>query len=157
LLAALLEREKSGLGQVVDAAIVDGVTSMMSMFSGLRGSSAVSLQRSRSLLGGAAPFYRCYFCKDGKEISVGALEPAFYADLIRRTNAPKEFLDNQYEVGVWPQRSAALAEIFRTRTRSEWEAVFKDSDACVAPVLELAEALTHPHMLARNVYVETDA
>ena len=155
ILAALFERQKSGLGQVVDAAIVDGVTSMMSMFAGNRASTGGSLQRSQSLLGGAAPFYRCYFCKDGKEISVGALEPAFYADLIERIDAPKEFSEGQYDTSTWAHRTAILTEIFLTRTRSEWEAIFAGSDACFAPVLELSEAVTHPHMLARNSYVDT--
>jgi alpha-methylacyl-CoA racemase len=149
ILAALLERERSGRGQIVDAAIIDGVSSMMTMFAG-----GLSLDRSRNVLSGSAPFYRCYFCKDGREISIGALEPAFYAQLIERIGAPREFLEGQNDTTTWTHRSAVLASLFASRTFDEWCALLEGSDVCFAPVLDLEQAMEHPHMRARGTYVE---
>ena len=156
IMAALWERQSSGLGQVVDAAIVDGVGSLMSMFTGLLPSGGISLDRAHNMLSGAAPFYRCYLCKDGREISVGAIEPHFYRDLIARTGAPTAWLADQNDAAQWPERSAAFAQIFFTRTRDEWCALLEGSDACFAPVLEMSEAATHPQMAARRAYVDVD-
>jgi alpha-methylacyl-CoA racemase len=150
ILAALFERERSGKGQVVDAAIVDGVASLMTMFAGLAPSGAISLARERNMLGGAAPFYRCYLCADGLEIAVGAIEPQFWAELVKRIERP-DLTQNPAE---WPKTNAALATVFASRPRQHWIDLFGDSDACVAPVLPLAEAIVHPHNLARGTYVE---
>jgi alpha-methylacyl-CoA racemase len=152
ILAALFEREQSGKGQVVDAAIVDGVASLMTMFAGLAPSGAISLERERNLLGGAAPFYRCYLCADGLEIAVGAIEPQFWAELIKRIERP----DLTQNPADWPKTNAALATVFASEPRQHWIALFGDSDACVAPVLQLAEAIAHPHNHARGTYVEHD-
>jgi alpha-methylacyl-CoA racemase len=154
--AALFERSRSGRGQVVDAAIVDGVSSMMSMFSGLAGMGTLSTERDANMLGGAAPFYRCYLCADGKEISVGSIEPQFYAELIERIDAPADLRAAQYDKAAWPERTATLAALFATRTRDEWCTLLEGTDACFAPVLTLEEAPHHPHMAARGVYVEHD-
>ena len=153
IMAALWERERSGRGQVIDAAMVDGVASLMSMFAGLVPRGAISVERDKNLLGGAAPFYRCYICADGNEVSVGALEPQFYRILIERLGAPSEFLDDQYDQANWPARTQALAGIFRQHTRDHWSAVFAGTDACVAPVLTLGESFADPHLCVRGTYI----
>ncbi len=152
ILAALLERQRSGKGQVVDAAIVDGACSLMSFFSGLVPAGTISVERDASLLGGAAPFYRCYACKDGKYISVGALEPQFYAELLDRIDAPEALRTGRDDPANWPAHSRILEAHFLTRTQAEWCAVLEGSDACFAPVLTLEEARNHPHMRCREAY-----
>lgn len=154
ILAALYERERSGRGQVVDAAIVDGVTSLMSFFFGLPGSAVRTTERGKGLLGGAAHFYRCYTCADGKEISVGAIEPQFYAELCERAGAPASLRDGQLNPANWPDRARDMAALFATRTQAEWCDLLEGTDACFAPVVAMDEAREHPHMKARNLYVE---
>lgn len=156
IMAALWERQSSGRGQVIDAAIVDGVTSLMTMFAGLLPEGRISVDRERNLLAGAAPFYRCYRCVDGGEIAVGALEPQFYRELIELSGAPADFLDQQNDVTGWAGRADRLADLFATRTVAEWCAILEGSDACFAPVLELPAAPDHPHLAARETYVEAD-
>ncbi len=154
ILAALYERQRSGQGQVVDAAIVDGVTSLMSFFFGLPASAARTTERGRGLLGGAAHFYRCYTCKDGREISVGAIEPQFYAELCERAGAPAELREGQMDPANWDGHARRMAALFATRTQAEWCALLEGSDACFAPVVPLDEARDHPHMKARAAYLE---
>lgn len=156
IMAALWERQSSGRGQVIDAAIVDGVTSLMTMFAGLLPDGRISVDRERNLLAGAAPFYRCYRCADGGEIAVGAIEPQFYRELIELSGAPADFLDQQNDVTGWAGRANRLADLFATRTVAEWCAILEESDACFAPVLELPAAPDHPHLAARETYVEAD-
>lgn len=152
--AALFERERSGKGQVIDAAIVDGVASLMTFFAGLVPSGAISLERDKNFLGGAAPFYRCYVCADGKEISVGAIEPKFYAELLDRVGASANLKADQMLAARWPEQSRQLAALFAAKTRDEWCAILEGSDACFAPVLTLEESFAHKHMRERGVYVE---
>lgn len=154
--AALWERERSGKGQVIDASIVDGVASLMTFFAGLAPSGAISLDRSQNMLGGAAPFYRCYLCSDGKEISVGAIEPKFYAELLDRTGAAESCSGEQADVAAWPERAERLAAIFATKTRAQWCELLERTDVCFAPVLSLEESFEHAHMQAREAYVERD-
>jgi alpha-methylacyl-CoA racemase len=156
IMAALWERERSGKGQVIDCAIVDGVASMMTMFAGLIQSGAISIDRGRSLLGGAAPFYRCFTCADGAEIAIGPLEAKFYRHLVDRIGAPAELCDGQYETQNWTERADLLAALFATKTRLEWCAILEGSDACFAPVLTLAESQQNSHLRARNTYVEAN-
>jgi alpha-methylacyl-CoA racemase len=156
IMAALWEREKSGKGQVIDAAIVDGVTSLMTMFTGLVPSGRISIDRETSLLGGAAHFYRTYLCADGREIAIGALEPQFYAELLDRIDAPAELRERQHDKASWPERSAMLADLFRTRPAADWIALLEGTDTCFAPVLDLAEAPDHPHLRARGTHLERD-
>ncbi len=157
IVAALLERERSGRGQVVDAAIVDGTASLMAMFAGMLPAGAISLDPQRNMLGGAAPFYRCYACADGGHVSVGALEPQFFAELMARTGAPAdELTPGRHDPRTWPERTEALAALFLTRTRDEWCALLEGTDACFAPVLTYEESLAHPHMTARDAYTEVD-
>ncbi|WP_125955339.1 CaiB/BaiF CoA-transferase family protein [Novosphingobium sp. MD-1] len=156
IMAALWERERSGLGQVVDAAIVDGVASIMSMFAGLVPSGRISLDREANMLGGAAPFYRCYLCKDGKEIAVGAIEPQFYSHLLAAVGAPAEWVKDQHDTTNWPDRCAWFAAKFLTKSRDEWANQIEGIDACFAPVLDFREAGQHPHMKSRGTYVDRD-
>jgi alpha-methylacyl-CoA racemase len=151
--AALWERERSGKGQVIDASIVDGVASLMTFFAGLVPSGAISLARDKNMLGGAAPFYRCYRCADGKEIAIGAIESKFYAELLQRIAADDGFRADQHDTATWSQRSEQLAAIFATKARAEWCALLEGTDACFAPVLTLDESVEHPHLKQREVYV----
>jgi alpha-methylacyl-CoA racemase len=151
--AALWERERSGKGQVIDASIVDGVASLMTFFAGLVPSGAISLERDKNMLGGAAPFYRCYLCADGKEIAIGAIEPKFYAELLQRIGADDAFCADQHDTTTWSERSEQLAAIFATKTRAEWCTLLEGTDACFAPVLTLEESVEHPHLKQREVYV----
>ena len=154
IMAALFERERSGKGQVVDAAIIDGVTSLMTFFAGAGANSRVPVDRARNMLSGAAPFYRCYICADGREISIGAIEPQFYHQLLERIGAPDDIQSDQYNVANWPERAAMLARLFGSRPLEEWRSLLEGTDVCFAPVLTMEEASEHPHMTARGVYVD---
>ncbi len=156
IMAALWERERSGQGQVVDAAIVDGVSSMMSFFAGLLPSRAISLERDRNLLSGAAPHYRCYTCADGRDIAVGPLEPQFLAELMQRIDAPESLREGCNDPAQWPELSEQLATLFGSRPQAQWCTLLEGTDACFAPVLTLEEAAQHPHMRERGVYRDID-
>lgn len=156
ILSALYERERSGKGQVVDAAIVDGVASLMSFFGGLTQTNRISLERDRNMLGGAAHFYRCYQCADGREIAIGAIEPQFYKELLDRIEAPDDLRERQHDAKLWPERTETLAAIFRTKTLDAWREVLEGTDVCFGPVLTLQESAQDPHMRARGAYVEID-
>lgn len=156
IMAALYERERSGRGQVVDAAIVDGTTSLMSFFFGVRGLPHLSTARGRGMLSGGAHFYRSFRCADGKEVSLGAIEPQFYAELLAKAGAPADLAAGQMNPANWDDYAEKLAALFLTKTQAEWCALLEGSDACFAPVLELDEARDHPHMKARGAYVEHD-
>lgn len=156
IMAALYERERSGKGQVVDAAIVDGTTSLMSFFFGVRRVPHLSTARGQGMLSGGAHFYRCFRCADGKEIALGAIEPQFYAELLAKTGAPEDLASGQMNPANWEAYAEKLAAMFLTRTQAEWCALLEGTDACFAPVLALDEAREHPHMKARGAYVEHD-
>lgn len=156
ILAALYERQTSGRGQVIDAAIVDGTSSMMASIAGMLPSGAMSVDRDKNELGGAAPFYRCYLCADGREISVGALEERFYFDLLDRLGAPAALREAQYDRSNWSERAEIFANIFRSRTQAEWCELLEGTDACFAPVLRLEEAYAHPQLSARSSYLAGD-
>lgn len=152
---ALLERAASGLGQVVDAAMVDGVAALTAMFQGMLAMGLWTEEREANLLDGGAPFYRCYGTADGGFVAVGALEAQFYAELLARLELdPSEW--PQHDRARWPALQRTLAERFASRSRDEWAEHFDGSDACVAPVLSLTEARTHPHIAARQTLVEHD-
>ena len=156
ILAALLERTGSGRGRVVDAAIVDGVSSLMTFFTGLLPSGRISLDRRRNVLAGDAPFYRCYRCADGRDISVGSIEPHFYRILLETIGAPMHLLESQDDVSRWAEDRQILADIFARRTQAEWCSLLEGTDACFAPVLTLEEAAAHPHNRARDLYQDVD-
>jgi alpha-methylacyl-CoA racemase len=155
VLAALVEAGRSGRGQVVEIAMVDGVALLMATFHGLRAQGLMSLEPGTNLLDGGAPFYDVYPTADGRYVAVGALEPAFYAELLRGLGLAGEALPDQYDVGGWPALRARFAEAFATRTRDQWAAIFADTDACVAPVLDLSEAPGHPQLVARATFTTT--
>ncbi|GHF55216.1 alpha-methylacyl-CoA racemase [Seohaeicola zhoushanensis] len=152
VLAALLERQVSGQGQVVDAAIVDGVPAMMGVFHWMLSGGQWEVQRERNMLDGGAPFYRCYETSDGKAISVGPIEPQFFAEMCAKAGLEHVPPREQMDKANWPRLSDAYAEVFRTRTRDEWAELFAGSDACVAPVLTFDEVEAHPHNAARGVF-----
>lgn len=155
VLAALLERERSGVGQVVDAAMVDGSALLTAFLHGMVGSGLWPAPRGRNLLDGGAPFYDTYRTADGGFMAVGALEPAFYAALLTGLGlADDPDLPPQYDPAGWDELRRRFAERFGSRTRDEWTAVFADLDACVAPVLAPTEAHRHPHNAARGTFVE---
>jgi len=154
ILAALYERQVSGRGQVVDAAIVDGVPSMMAVFAGLVPSGRISVDHERNPLGGAAPFYRCYLCADGRQISIGPLEPRFYKHLLTVIGASELMQAEAVDDRQWGAQGAQLAAIFRTRTADQWRDLLEGTDACFAPVLQLSEAPEHPQLKHRGTYVE---
>lgn len=156
VLAALIERQSSGRGQVIDAAIIDGVSSMMSLFTGLAATASLSMERDRNLLNGAAPYYRSYACSDGRHIAVGALEPKFFAELLEKLGMDTRWLALQNAHENWPELEAEFTRIFAMRTQTEWCTLLESTDACFAPVLTLSEAPHHPHMQARKTYIQVD-
>lgn len=155
VLAALLERASSGRGQVVDAAMVDGAASLTAFLHGLLKLGAWSDEREANLLDGAAPFYDSYRCADGRFLALGGIEPQFHAELCDRLGLDPAELP-QDDRASWPQQKQRLAALIATRTRDAWVEVFDGSDACVAPVLSLTEAVQHPHNVARRTFVEVD-
>ncbi|MFI5892008.1 CaiB/BaiF CoA transferase family protein [Actinoplanes sp. NPDC051513] len=156
ILAALLERERSGCGQVVDAAMVDGSALLMAFVHGMIAGGSWPFPRGSNLLDGGAPYYDTYETADGGFVAVGALEPAFYAALLDGLGLSSARLPDQLDRDGWPVLRARFAEVFATRTRDEWTAVFAGADACVAPVLSPAEAPAHPHNQARKTFVDVD-
>lgn len=156
VLAALIERQSSGVGQVVDAAMVEGSALLTTMFHGLTALGLWTDRRGDNLLDGAAPFYRCYATADDRYVAVGALEPRFYAALLDGLGLTGEDLPGQYDRRGWGRLQERFAAAFTTRTRDEWAAHFAGTDACVAPVLALAEAPGDAHMSARDAFVEVD-
>ena len=156
IVAALLEARTSGKGQVVDAAMVDGAASLMASTYGMYAAGRVDNRRGENLLDGGAHFYDAYETADGKYISIAAIEPKFYADLLDRLGLADEALPPQMERDSWPELKCRLAQLFRTRTRQEWCDVLEGTDVCFAPVLDFEEAPRHPHNLARQTFVEVD-
>jgi len=155
LLAALHEASRSGRGQVVDAAIVDGAASLMAGAYGMLGMGAWGDERGVNLLDTGAPFYDVYETSDGGHLAVGALEPKFYAELVAVLGLEGADADRDDPAG-WPALRERIAAVFATRSRDDWAAVFDGSDACVAPVLGMAEAPEHPQVAARGTFVEVD-
>jgi alpha-methylacyl-CoA racemase len=156
ILAALHERSTSGRGQVVDAAIVDGVVSLMThaQASTLRGQ--FKDERGSNLLDGGAPYYGTYETAEGRYVAVGAIEPAFFATLCERIGVAPALRDAQGDRARWPALRAEFARLFKERTRDEWQAALEDSDACIAGVLTLGEAAAHPHHVARKSFVDVE-
>ncbi|KPM56475.1 carnitine dehydratase [Frankia sp. CcI49] len=162
ILSALLERGRSGQGQVVDAAIVDGTSVLLQMMWAWRamgdwhGYGDWSDERASNLLDGSRPFYDTYTCSDGGHVAVGPLEPQFYAELLKGLDLDAAQLPDQNDPAGWPVLREAFTTAFAARTRDEWAARFDGTDACVTPVLSLAEVSADPHMSARGAVVEVD-
>jgi alpha-methylacyl-CoA racemase len=156
VVCALLEAQRSGKGQVVDAAMVDGSATLMALTYGLLSQGTWKDERGVNILDGAAPWYDTYETKDGKWVAVGAIEKRFYEELVERLGLKFSELPGQHDRAGWPDLRRRFAEVIVSRTRDEWERVFAGSDACVAPVLALGEVASHPHNAARGTFVERD-
>jgi len=156
VMSALWEAQRSGQGQVVDAAMVDGVSVLNQMFWGFLGQKFWIDEPDSNLLDGHAPFYDTYTCSDGRHVAVGAIEPQFYAAMLEGLGLTGADLPAQMDRERWPELRARLVEAFASRSRDEWAAVFADTDACVTPVLAFGEASAHPHLAARATIVEND-
>ena len=155
LLSAIISARATGVGQVVDVAMTDGTAALTSFFHAFTSSGLWSDQRGTNLLDGSKPFYRCYACADGGHVAVGPLEPQFFAQLLKGLEiAPDRFV--QYDPAGWPEMEAVFAAAFMTRTRDQWDAIFRDTDACVSPVLSFSEAADHPHNRGRDTLVSQD-
>ncbi|WP_146992288.1 CaiB/BaiF CoA transferase family protein [Bradyrhizobium macuxiense] len=152
VLAALLEARRSGRGQVVDAAMVDGSASLMTLFYGLAAFGKWSETRGTNFLDGGAPWYDTYETADGRYVAVGAVEEPFWLVLLSGLRINPDELPRRTDKEGWPRIRAELAKAFRSRTRDEWEAHFSATDACVSPVLTLAEAALHPHLVERRTF-----
>ncbi|MHA7271221.1 CaiB/BaiF CoA transferase family protein [Arthrobacter sp. HLT1-20] len=150
ILAALWERERSGLGQVVDAAMVDGVSVLSQIILELRSVNLWRDERHSNLLDGGAPFYRSYACADGGHVAVGAVEPAFYELVLEGLSLLAADLPDRDDPAQWPELATILGEAFASRTRDEWATIFDHVDACVTPVLSYAEAAHNAHLSARG-------
>ena len=151
ILSALIERQKSGRGQAIDAAILDGTVSQLAIVLGLRGGGMWSAPRGHNILDGGAPFYRTYRCLDGKYVAVGALEPKFFAQLAKGLGLdPAQLAPRQYDRAEWPALHREFEALLATKSRDEWAAIFEGSDACAVPVLDFEEAARHPHNAARG-------
>lgn len=156
ILAALFEARISGKGQVVDASIVDSVALLLSSIWGRLAADSWRDERGANVLDGGAPYYEVYETLDGKYISLGAMEPKFYRNLVRVLGFAEDDLPSQNAREHWPETKARFAAVFRTRSREEWEIAFQGVEACFAPVLTLKEAASHPHNIARGTFVEVN-
>jgi alpha-methylacyl-CoA racemase len=156
VLAALHERQQSGRGQVVEAAMSDGVLALMALFYAMRDTGHWVDERGANQPQGGAPFYRCYETSDGQYVAVGAVEHKFYVDLIDGLGLDPGLVATQYDKSEWPRLMGVFADVFKTRTRTEWEAVFSTRDACVTPVLSMVEAPEYPHNAERDCFVDAN-
>ncbi len=153
---ALFEARGSGKGQVVDAAMTDGAASLMSMFYGFKAMGMWHDEKGVNLLDGGAHFYDTYETSDRKWISIGSIEPQFYALLLEKASLTDPEFQSQMDRAKWPSLKAKIAHVIKTKTRVEWDALMEGTDVCYAPVLSLAEAPNHPHNKARGTFVEVD-
>jgi alpha-methylacyl-CoA racemase len=154
LLAGIIHSRASGKGQVIDAAMTDGAAYLMTYYYGRYAAGGWMDCRRANLLDGGAPFYDTYRCADGKWISIGPLEPGFYALLLERLGLAERLVQPQMEQACWRDMHSTLHEVFATRTRQEWCDLLEHTDACFTPVLSLAEAPAHPHNRARATFVD---
>ena len=156
ILLALIERSRSGNGQVIDAAMLDGAANLAVLFYGLHAHQVLSPDIGTNMLDTGAPFYQTYETADRKFMSVGAIETKFYRELLEGLGVDPSTLPSQHDAGKWPEMKETFAGIFKTKTRDEWSAVFDGTDACVAPVLDLGEVEQHPHNNHRDLLFEID-
>ncbi|OBB62653.1 MULTISPECIES: CaiB/BaiF CoA-transferase family protein [unclassified Mycobacterium] len=156
ILSALWERQNSGKGQVIDAAMVDGSSVLIQMMWAMRGLGMWSDVRGTNMLDGGAPYYDTYECADGRYVAVGAIEPQFYAAMLAGLGLDAASLPAQNDVSRWPELRAALTAAFAAHDRDHWAKVFADSDACVTPVLAFGEVHTEPHITERNTFYEVE-
>ena len=154
MVAGLLETQKSGKGQVVDAAMVDGAASLMTAIYGMHGSGFWTNERGDNILDTGAHYYEVYETKDGKYVAIGSIEAKFYEELLRLSGLKGEDLPHQNDRSSWPAMKDRLKTLFRARTREEWCKIMEGSDVCFAPVLNMDEAPRHPHNRHRGTFVE---
>ncbi|MEZ0313253.1 MAG: CaiB/BaiF CoA transferase family protein [Myxococcota bacterium] len=154
VLAAAFHAQRTGMGQVVDAAMIDGSAVLMTAVMAMRAAGLWNDTRATNLLDGGAPFYNVYTTQDGKHVAVGPIEPQFRAIFLERLGLSPDI--NMLDPDEWPAQRAQLEVVFATKTRAEWESIFTDTDACVFPVLSIAEAPSYPHNAARKTFVEVD-
>ena len=154
--AALNTVNKEGKGQVIDAAMTEGSALLMSMMYGMLNSGIWTDSRDSNLLDGAAHFYGCYECKDGKFVSIGSIEPQFYSLLREKMNIDEDIFDNQMDKNLWPALRENLETRFKEKTREEWCKIMEGTDICFAPVLSMSEAINHKHNVERNSFFELD-
>ena len=152
MVCGLLEVTKSNQGQVIDAAMVDGTAALMAMFYSMSASGAFDTQRGTNLLDGGAHFYDTYETADGEHISIGSIEPQFYALLMEKAGLDPDYFQPQMERGRWVELKAKLTEVFLSKTQAQWCKIMEGSDVCFAPVLNLIDAAEHPHNKAREAY-----
>ena len=156
VLSALFERSQSGRGQVIDAAMVDGVPAMMGLIHTMIAQNHWNNNRENNMLDGGAPYYRCYETLDHKYMAVGAIEPQFFKQFVELAGLPESDLADQNDQSRWPEMRKRYAALFKTKTRDQWDAIFTDSDACVTPVLDFSEVASHDHNQARGVFSQPD-
>lgn len=156
MVCALLEAERSGLGQVVDAAMVDGVSSLLTTFYGLKAAGKWNDQRGNNFIDSGAPWYDSYETSDGAFISIGSIEARFYRNLLQRMGLSEESLPAQHDKTGWPELRRRFTEVFRQKSRDEWVSIMDGHEVCFAPVLNLSEAAEHPHMKTRGTHVTID-
>jgi alpha-methylacyl-CoA racemase len=156
VVAGLLEAQKSGKGQVVDSAMVDGAASLLTAIYGMHASGMWSNTRGDNILDTGAHFYDVYETKDGEYVSIGSIEPKFYAELLKRSGLEGQEMPRQMDRKAWPDLKEKFAALFKTKTRDEWCKIMEGSDICFAPVLSMAEAPSHPHNIKRGTFVEVE-
>ena len=156
VLAALLSARSSGEGRVLDVAMIDGALSMFGLMFSMHSEGNWSTTRASNMLDGSAPFYRCYLCKDKRFMAVGALEPAFFREMLELLDIDAADYGEQYDKNQYAQQNALLESTFASKDRDSWAQLFDGSDACVTPVLDYIEARDHPHMKARQALIERD-
>jgi alpha-methylacyl-CoA racemase len=156
MVCGLLEAARSGQGQVIDAAMVDGAALLFGAAFGMHMAGLWTDQRGTNMLDGGAHFYNTYETKDGKYVALGSIEPQFYALLVEKTGLAGTILPDQMDKDAWPAMKERLAAIFRSKTRDEWCAIMEGSDVCFAPVLSAGEAPHHPQAVARGAYADID-
>jgi alpha-methylacyl-CoA racemase len=156
VVCGLVEAKRSGKGQVVDAAMTDGASSLMAMFYGMTATGMWQDKRGSNLLDSGAHFYGAYETKDGKYIALGSIEPQFYRELVEKAHLTDPEFAAQMDRNAWPSLKEKLAAVIKTKTRDEWDAIMLGTDICYAPVLSLAEAPKHPHNVARKTFIEVE-
>ncbi len=156
VVCALLETKTSGKGQIIDAAMTDGSAALMSIIFGLKGMGVWTNDKGTNFLDGGAHFYDAYECKDGKYVSIGSIEPQFYALLLEKCEITDPQFQNQMDQDAWPELKTKVATIFKSKTRDEWCAIMEGTDICFAPILNFDEAPEHPHNKARGTFIEVD-
>jgi alpha-methylacyl-CoA racemase len=154
ILSALFETQQSGKGQVIDTAITDGSAHLMSMFYTMNKLGAYNAKRQSNMLDGGVPYYDSYQTADDKFISVGPIEPKFFAEMINKAGLPDSFIEHQNNPQKWPEIKATMADTFKTKTRDQWAEIFEGTDACVAGIYDLHEAVLHPHNQSRGTYLK---